>query len=167
MITQQDVTNYWNKEVCGTRFSKEQTPENYYKEIVENRYYCEPYIKDFAFSKDEFNISNKTILEIGVGAGTDFIGFLKRKAICYGIDATDSSINETNKHIKSSLKENEYNLQFLEKINAENLPFDNNKFDLVYSHGVLHHAKKTMQCFSEAIRVLKDPVRKQEFSLRI
>ena len=92
-----------------------------------------------------------------MGAGTDFIEFLKNGAICYGIDATQAAINESRNNIKLAFSETnkEFNLQYLEKINAENLPFPDNEFDIVYSFGVLHHAKNTMRCLSEAIRVLK------------
>lgn len=156
MVNQNDISNYWEKEVCGTRFVDSIKDESkHYYEIRESRYKVEPYIKEFAFGKENEKLKGKKILEIGVGAGTDFIGFLQRGAICYGIDATDAAISETKKNIKYALSENKYNLAFLETINAENLPFKDNYFDIIYSHGVLHHAKNTMKCLSEAQRVLK------------
>ena len=155
MIKQNDITKYWEKEVCGTRYIySKKDKSKHYEEIRNFRYSSEPYIKEFAFG--EFvNIKNKTILEIGVGAGIDFIEFLKKGAICYGIDATKSAINETKKNISYALPNNNFKLKYLEKINAEKLPFKDNYFDIVYSHGVLHHAKNTMKCISEAERVLK------------
>ena len=155
MIKQKLITNYWEKEVCGIRYSKDKKLSRNYDEIAKKRYYYEPYIKEFAFGKSDQYLLNKKVLEIGVGAGTDFVGFLKRNAICYGIDATEAAVKETKNNIKKTLKNNNYNLEYLKKTNADKLPFDNDLFDLVYSHGVLHHAKNTMQCISEAIRVLK------------
>lgn len=38
---------------------------------------------------------------------------------------------------------------------AENLPFANNEFDIVYSWGVLHHTPNTERAFQEVYRVLK------------
>tara|TARA_B100000886_G_scaffold333644_1_gene288034 strand:- start:323 stop:1168 length:846 start_codon:yes stop_codon:yes gene_type:complete len=154
MIKQKDVTNFWEEEVCGTRFSNKKNLKKYFQEIAHNRYKAEPYIKEFAFG-DSDDFRNKTILEIGVGAGTDFTEFLKRDAICFGIDATDSAIKKTNENILTSFKKKEYKLRFLEKANAEQLPFKDNTFDMIYSHGVLHHAKNTMLCIAEAYRVLK------------
>ena len=154
MVKQKDVTNYWEEEVCGTRFSNKIDKNKYFKEISYNRYKAEPYIKNFAFG-DYKDFTNKKILEIGVGAGTDFVEFLKRDAICYGIDATDSSIQKTNENVLNFFKNRKYKLEYLKKGNAENLPFQDNTFDMIYSHGVLHHAKNTMRCFAEAYRVLK------------
>ncbi len=154
MINQKDITNFWEEEVCGTRFSNKKNLKKYFQEIAYNRYKAEPYIKEFAFCESE-DLINKKILEIGVGAGTDFIEFLKRDAICYGIDATYSAIQKTNSNILTSLKNKKYKLEYLEKANAESLPFKDNTFDMIYSHGVLHHAKNTMLCISEAYRVLK------------
>ncbi len=154
MIKQKVITNYWEEEVCGTRFSNQKNLRKYFKEIAYKRYSAEPYIKEFAFGDSKL-YKNKRLLEIGVGAGTDFVGFLKRDAICYGIDATESSIQETKNNIQSTLKNKNYKLEFLGKENAEKLPFKDNTFDMIYSHGVLHHAKNTMLCISEANRVLK------------
>src|SRR5205807_1888770 len=38
---------------------------------------------------------------------------------------------------------------------AENLPFAENSFDVVYSYGVMHHSPDTAKCLREAWRVLK------------
>ena len=155
MAKEKYITDYWEKEVCGTRYIISKDKSKNYSEIIKARYKAEPYIKKFAFGDNNEILKNKKVLEIGVGAGSDFIGFLKRGAICYGIDATQASINETRKNISLALEENDYKLEFLEKVNAEKLPFDDNTFDLVYSHGVLHHAENTLSCIAEAIRVLK------------
>lgn len=39
---------------------------------------------------------------------------------------------------------------------AENLPFVDNSFDIVYSSGVLHHSENTERCIQEVYRVLKN-----------
>lgn len=155
MVNQDEVTNYWEEEVCGTRYSKKNNLSEFYEDIAKKRYHNEPHIYNFAFGKDNEDLKNKKILEIGVGAGTDFVQFLKRKGNCYGIDATEAAIKETLKNVKNTFDKKEYNLKYLKKGNAENLPFENNYFDLVYSFGVLHHATNTMNCISEAVRVLK------------
>ncbi len=155
MVTEKYIKDYWEKEICKERFVLSEGKSKNYSEIIKARDQAETYIKKFAFGETNEILKNKKVLEIGVGTGCDFIEFLKRGAICYGIDATQASINETRKNISLALKEKDYKLEFLEQVNAEKLPFDDNTFDLVYSHGVLHHAENTLSCISEAIRVLK------------
>jgi len=154
-MNQDIISNYWEKEVCGTRFIKDESLLTEYEQLRNSRYMVEGFIKDFAFEIPDNNFQDKKILEIGVGAGTDFIEFLKRDGICSGVDATEAAILETKKNIKTAFPENNQKLEYLQKCNAEKLPFDNNYFDIVYSYGVLHHAKNTMTCLSEAVRVLK------------
>ncbi len=50
-----------------------------------------------------------------------------------------------------------YNVQAaeLQVADAENLPYADNTFDLVYSWGVIHHSPDTPQCLSEIVRVTK------------
>ena len=61
-------------------FQEKRFKKSYFKEIAEKRYEAEPYIKGFAYSDSETG-KNKKILEIGVGAGTDFWDSLERNAI--------------------------------------------------------------------------------------
>ena len=153
MINQEEVNNYWENEVCGTRKDNNTTyNKNIHYYIKKNRYKYEGFIKKFLLDE---SLKDKIFLEIGVGAGTDFVESLKKGAYCFGIDATEAAILETKQNISYSMGNEKYNLEFLEKCNAEDLPFEDNKFDIVYSWGVLHHAKNTMKCISEAVRVLK------------
>ena len=155
MVNQKEITFYWENEVCGTRHSQKKKSLEFYDEVKRKRYKYETYIRRFLGFEQKSYLNNKLILEIGVGAGTDFVQFLKTGAECYGIDATQASIDETENNIKYSLSNFDYKLNYLGKHNAEELPFESNTFDLVYSHGVLHHAENTMLCIAEAIRVLK------------
>lgn len=153
MPSQKDVTNYWESEVCGTRFALDlDQQESIAREIERTRYQCEPYIPEFAGFNE--NNSGKKILEIGVGAGTDFIQWIRSGADCYGIDATSAAVQETTRNVNCILPEDK-RPEFLEVASAEKLPFQDNFFDIVYSYGVLHHATSTMQCISESVRVLK------------
>ena len=131
------VKQHWENETCGTRYGDE---------ICTNRYKLEPYIHPFA---DFASGKNKRVLEIGVGAGCDFGHWINAGAIATGIDLTEAAIKETQKRLKHT---SHYKLQTAD---AENLPFHDNEFDIVYSWGVLHHTPDTFRAFSEAFRVLK------------
>ncbi len=112
--------------------------KNIHYYIKKNRYKYEGFIKEFLLDE---TLKDKNFLEIGLGAGTDFVKALKKGANYYGIDATDAAILETKENISYSMNNKKYNLEFLEKHDAEYLPFEDNKFDIVYSWDVLHHAK--------------------------
>lgn len=143
------VHAYWNKESCGTQFGR--APKfsyNYFEQIEKHRYTAEPDIFSFAqFTR----FHGKKVLEVGVGAGTDFLQFVRAGACAYGIDLTQEAVE----HVKQRL--NLYNLQAQEVrvADAENLPYEDNYFDLVYSWGVIHHSPDFKKCISQIVRVTK------------
>ena len=65
------------------------------------------------------------------------------------VDLTERAVHNTKLRFKYlGLK------SFLKIDNAENLSFDDNSFDAIYSWGVLHHSPDTKKCFEELFRVL-------------
>lgn len=142
---------YWEEEVCGSRYGdREDDRIRYFQKIEQWRYNLEPDICDFAEFKQ---YRGKCILEIGVGAGTDFMNWVRNQANAVGIDFSESAI----KLVKQRL--------FLEGINAghsklcladaEAIPFKDNAFELVYAWGVLHHTPDIGKAVREIYRVLK------------
>ena len=145
------VKQHWENEVCGTRYGANYSNRKiYFQEILDQRYNMESYILDFA----QFNEwEGKKVLEIGLGSGTDFYKWIMGGAIATGIDFTKSSVKLTEERLEvNGIRPEIYSLSIAD---AEMLPFSNNKFDLVYSYGVLHHTPDTFLAFSEAFRVLK------------
>ncbi len=145
-----EVKDHWEDEVCGTRniVGNEINLESH-KNVSDHRYQVEPHIQEFLnFSA---NKEKDFILEIGVGAGSDFIQICKQCKLAYGIDLTDAAIKITQDRCELEGIKN-YNLQ---KLNAANLPFGDNFFDFIYSYGVIHHAPETMSILSEIKRVSK------------
>src|SRR5207253_5241209 len=70
-----------------------------------------------------------------------------------GIDLTVIAISLTAERLQlNAVPKNKYTLQTAD---AEQLPFDNNRFDIVYAWGVLHHTPDTARAFRECFRVLK------------
>mgnify|MGYP006288299867 CR=1 FL=1 len=86
----EEVKQHWNKASCGTEFiNEEKFSKNYFDSIENFRYKIEPEIFSFAqFSR----FHNKKVLEVGVGAGTDFLQWVRSGAIAYGIDLTNEAI---------------------------------------------------------------------------
>ena len=145
----QEVHTYWNKASCGTEVTqKEKYSHAYFEEIEAMRYRIEPEIFSFA----QFpRYHGKKVLEVGVGAGTDFLQWVRSGAQAYGIDVTQEAITNTQQRLQL------YGLQAqeLRVADAEQLPYEDTVFDLTYSWGVIHHAPEMERCLSEIIRVTK------------
>jgi len=89
-------------------------------------------------------------LEIGVGLGADHQKWAESDADLYGLDLTERAIKNTNDRFKKlGLKSN------LLVGDAEDLPFIDNSFDIVYSWGVIHHSPNTPKAVSEIYRTLR------------
>jgi SAM-dependent methyltransferase len=91
------------------------------------------------------------VLEVGVGAGTDFLQWVRAGAQAYGVDLTPEAVE----HVRQRLAV--YGLEAAEVrvADCENLPFENNTFDVVYSWGVLHHTPDTAKSVAEVVRVTR------------
>ena len=66
------------------------------------------------------------------------------------VDITPNAISETKKRFELWNLHGEFMVS-----DGENLPFNDNSFDFVYSWGVLHHTEDTPKSVSELYRVLK------------
>jgi len=119
----------------------------FFERTEKYRYSNYPYFKEL-MEFDKYN--SKRVLEIGVGEGADHFQFIKNGAKLYGIDLTPRHVFMTKKRLELySFKSN------LLISDAENLPFQNNMFDLVYSCGVLFLVPDVQQAIDEIYRVLK------------
>jgi ubiquinone/menaquinone biosynthesis C-methylase UbiE len=145
----QQVKSYWEANVCETREARSpKYSKDYFDEIEQYRYWVTPQIHEFA----QFTLwHRKKVLEIGVGAGTDFVQWVRAGAEAYGIDLTEASID----HTKLRLRQCRLTAKELRVADAEELPYEDNTFDLVYSWGTLHHTPNTPKAIGEAIRVVK------------
>lgn len=143
------VRDYWNAQACGTdAAASAKFTRAYFDEIEAFRYESEPYIFSFAqFTR----YHGKRVLEVGVGAGTDFIQWVRAGADAHGIDLTDEAVA----HVKHRLEVYGLPPADVQVGDAEHLPFPDNHFDLVYSWGVIHHSPDTPAALAELVRVAK------------
>jgi SAM-dependent methyltransferase len=142
------VRSFWEADPCGAEHADapEGTPE-FFAEVERKRDELEPFIARFA----DFSMTRgQKVLEIGVGAGTDFVRFARAGADATGVDLTDHAIRLVGRRL-----ENEGLRAELLQADAERLPFPDESFDRVYSWGVLHHTPDTGRAVREAIRVLR------------
>jgi len=143
-VIKEAVRDFWNAEPCGTRYLG--GPQDFGAH-ARARYELEPFIFDFA---DFPSARGLKVLEIGVGMGADYLEWLKAGARATGVDLSAASIQRARQRCEAA----GFNPD-LRIADAEQLPFPDNYFDLVYSYGVMHHSPNTQQCVREVLRVLR------------
>ena len=89
------------------------------------------------------------VLEIGCGCGSEAERFARAGAHYNAVDLTTAAVRITRRRFQLASLEG----RFIQG-DAENLPFADDSFDLVYSHGVLHHTPDTPRTIREVYRVL-------------
>lgn len=145
-----EVREFWNRLSCDTQVaSSPKFSRAYFEEIESFRYRDQPFIHAFAQFTRYYG---KRVLEVGFGAGTDFIQWLRAGACASGIDLTSEALENLKHRIQA------YHLPAPEQIlvvDAERLPFESNSFDLGYSFGVLHHSPDMEKAMAELVRVVR------------
>jgi ubiquinone/menaquinone biosynthesis C-methylase UbiE len=149
-VLKNEVKEFWNRQSCDTEHARSgKFTYDYFEQIEQWRYVDQPFIHSFAqFTR----YRGKRVLEVGFGAGTDFIQWLRAGAILSGVDLTEEALAHVSYRIQI------YRLpapETLKVADAENLPFEPNSFDLGYSWGVLHHTPNTEKALSELVRVVR------------
>ena len=143
------VREFWELRACGTRVSSApKFSRRYFDEIEQHRYRVEPEILSFA----QFTCYHgKRVLEVGVGAGTDFVQWVRAGADASGIDLTEEAVA----HVQQRLRVYGLPAADVRVADCEALPYPSDSFDLVYSWGVIHHTPNTEAALREIVRVTR------------
>src|SRR5262249_36845135 len=112
------------------------------------RYRTEPHILS---SLDAIDFRGRKTLEIGLGQGADSEQIIRRGALWSGLDLTPESVAR----VRQRLATRALPFESLAQGSALRMPFADASFDLVFSHGVLHHVPDIVRAQSEIRRVLK------------
>jgi len=144
------VKQYWNDRPCNVRHSKSKFgTKKYFDEIEERKYFVEPHIPYFAnFEKWH----GKKVLELGCGIGTDSINFARAGSDLTVVELSKESLNIAKKRFKAyDLKAN-FLLGNIEEL-SKFLPIE--KYDLIYSFGVIHHTPHPERVMKEIKKYCK------------
>ena len=95
------------------------------------------------------DLLGKKVLEIGTGNGADGVMFARNGALYTGVDLTEAALEATRKHFSMLGLAGTFRQE-----NAERLSFPSDSFDIIYSHGVLHHTPNPRAAVEEVHRVL-------------
>jgi ubiquinone/menaquinone biosynthesis C-methylase UbiE len=93
---------------------------------------------------------DQRLLEVGVGLGTDHLQFARAGARTTGIDLTPRCVELTRLRLEQEGLESD-----VRQMDAEQLAFPDDSFDVVFSFGVLHHISSMEVAFAEIRRVLR------------
>ena len=93
---------------------------------------------------------NKIVLDIGCGIGNYLEELHKKGHIINGIDIAENMLQTSKERLKKYI-----NAPPLCRTDIENLPFPDNKFDVVFCVGVLEYLKSDAKALGQISRVLK------------
>ncbi|HEX6848048.1 MAG TPA: class I SAM-dependent methyltransferase [Chitinophagaceae bacterium] len=144
----EEIKHFWNENPVGSNFIAYEEGKRFYEDYDNFRYKTEDHILG---ELDKIDFQNKKTLEIGLGQGADSMQLINRGAVYYGIDLTEESIRRVTERFKIFNR----NYQDIKVSNAENIPYPDNFFDIVYTHGVIHHSPSIKKIVEEIHRVLR------------
>lgn len=150
-VTIEDVKRYWNNQPCNVKHSnKELGSKEYFEEVERKRYKAEPHIPKFVnFS----SWKGKKVLEIGCGLATEGINFALSGADYTGVDLSEESLSLAKRRFEvynQSGKFYQGNSEVLDTF----VPIQ--KFDLIYSFGVIHHSPNPSKIFDQIYEYMDD-----------
>jgi SAM-dependent methyltransferase len=91
--------------------------------------------------------AGEEVLEVGCGTGTDLLQFAKHGSVATGVDLAARHVELARARLGDRAR--------VYQADMRRLPFADNSFDYVYSHGVLHHSDESVRVVREMFRVLR------------
>lgn len=149
-----EIRDFWQQNPCGASLVGDMSDderrgyEEFFARYDAYRYGKEPHILR---NLDAIDFRGKRVLEIGLGQGADAEELIKRGATYTGVDLTEESV----KRVKMRFELKSIRFETIEQGSALAMPFESDSFDIVFSHGVLHHIPDVKKASAEIARVLK------------
>jgi ubiquinone/menaquinone biosynthesis C-methylase UbiE len=148
MTEDNSIKQFWNEQPVGSNFVAYRQDRSFYERYDAFRYRTEGHILE---ELDTLDLRGKKLLEIGLGQGADSMQLINRGVDYYGIDLTEESVRRVKERFAMFNKPyNEVSV-----VNAEQIPYPDQSFDIVYSHGVIHHSPHIENIAKEIYRVLR------------
>ena len=153
-MDEQTIERFWDAHPCGDASVgglKGSRPEDYlafFSNYDAFRYKNEHHILSCL---DAIPFHGKRILEIGLGQGADSEQLIHRGAKWSGLDLTQEAVDR----VATRLKLRALPYQTIKKGSALSIPYDTDSFDIVFSHGVMHHIPEVRVAQKEIARILR------------
>ena len=149
-----EIQGFWTAHPCGDQLlgaPDGETREDYeafFRRYDTAKYRLEPHIPRCL---DRLDLQGRRVLEVGLGQGAETEQLIRRGARWTGVDLTDTAVERT--RMRLALRDLPF--EALHQASVVDLPFADGTFDVVFSHGVLHHVPDIVRAQREIRRVLK------------
>lgn len=153
-MNESDVKSFWDAHPCGDQFvgglheAFANDCDRFFTAYDAWRYGYESHIRTCL---DEVDWRGKKVLEIGLGQGAESEQIIRRGARWSGLDLTAESVAR----VRARLAVRGLPHDDVRQGSALSVPWADDTFDLVFSHGVLHHIPDISGAQAEIHRVLK------------
>jgi SAM-dependent methyltransferase len=150
-MNEAQVQTFWGAHPCGEQFvpgADDVGYERFFTEYDRFRYTREGHIPRCL---DQVAFEERKVLEIGLGLGADAEQIIRRGGRWTGIDLTAESVDR----VKTRMELRSLPYDEVRQASVLELPFPDDSFDVVFSHGVLHHVPDILRAQSEVARVLR------------
>ncbi|MFZ0666796.1 MAG: class I SAM-dependent methyltransferase [Acidimicrobiales bacterium] len=155
MVSESDIAGFWQSHPCGDGLIGglvERYREDFaafFTAYDESRYKLESHIPACL---DALGVNGLKVLEIGLGQGAESEQLIRRGARWSGLDLTAESVRRV--QIRLELRGLKWDDIWQGSVTA-GIPAPDESFDLVFSHGVLHHVPEIHKAQAEIRRVLR------------
>lgn len=149
-----EIQDFWERHPCGDNqvgglvSAFDQDYETFFRDYDAFRYRSEGHILGCL---DGINFRGKKLLEIGLGQGADSEQIIRRGGRWSGLDLTAESVAR----VRTRLQLRKLPYDDIRQGSALQIPYPDASFDMVFSHGVLHHIPEIRRAQGEIARVLK------------
>jgi len=152
-MLERNVATFWQSHPCGDESvgglvdGYEGDHKAFFSAYDKARYGTECHIPACL---DDLHVAGKRVLEIGLGQGAESEQLIRRGAIWTGLDITEEAVGR----VRARLQLGDLPFSDIRQGSASAIPFADDEFDLVFSHGVLHHIPDIRSAQREIHRVL-------------
>jgi SAM-dependent methyltransferase len=150
-MDESEIEEFWAAHPCGEQLVAESSTDSYetfFDRYDQLRYGLESHIPTCL---DAIDFRGREVLEIGLGQGADAEQIIRRGARWTGLDLTPESVDR----VRTRLELRGLPYERIVCGTALDLPFEDQSFDLIFSHGVLHHIPDIHRAQAELARVLR------------